>query len=117
MVAEDRPLSDNEMNIIDIMISSLSDNERVIAQTGLDTARVRPVNSDGSILEFVYLGYCRPNYKQMPLDVDGEMLDEDGEKILILIYRDINLRVSELEFLRESDGQIISPRWGTFSMR
>lgn len=71
----------------------------------------------GESLVFAIDGYCRPPYVgQHPYPTEGSVIDEDGEKLSVVLYADQQDRLLEMELIRWSGDARCSPRWDTFEL-
>jgi hypothetical protein len=73
--------------------------------------------SGATRLRFVIPGYVRPPYRgQHPFPAEGWMQDADGARLDVILHADEHGRLFELEIIRWSAGEIVSPKWNTFSI-
>lgn len=116
IVTMNRPLNLGERCVLEALISGAEGADHLRLLNDMDEALVRPVNSDGSILEFVYEDYERPDQGQMAVGHEGVLLDADGVKVAVILYWDRNRRLCEFELLRTGEEEILSPQWDSFRL-
>ncbi len=101
-----RELFEYELEIIKKLISAApGEHSELLAD--LDNVKVKPINPDGSIVEFL-----RPNYtwtREIETDmwpVEGHFEDLDGETVHVYLFIDKNNKLFELEFLKYGDSVV-----------
>lgn len=75
----------------------------------LEKATFYPINNDGSIVELRYGGYQRPDYSQNQVGPVGLLKDTDLCPIELIMYWDRNLKLCEIELIRQGEGPLIAP--------
>ena len=101
--------------IIDI-IGEVDNLERGRILNDLSISRIDVMKDDRSIIEFNIPGYERPPTRsgQRALEPEGEVEDEDGEILSVVLYVDRNGRLLEFELVRFGEGAVQGARWETF---
>jgi hypothetical protein len=117
MVTDGRSLSAEERHVLVALALGAGETDQPGILGDIDRALVRPINGDGSILEFIYEDYERPDQGQMSVGYEGLMLDLDDVQIELILYWDRNRRLCEFELLRISEGELISPQWNSFHLK
>lgn len=109
-----RKLSAEELNAIRLMLACEPEDDRKRLVESACSARVKNLNENGSILEFVHSGYTRPNQRQKPVGQEGLIDDADGSIIEVILYWDQNRVISELEMIKISESNDLMIDWSTF---
>lgn len=117
MVTTTRPLSAEENWVLRALAAGIDRKAYPSVFMDIEQVRVRPINSDNSILELVYSNYERPDQAQMQTGFEGILLDCDDIEVLIILYWDRNCRLCELEFVKIGRADLISPRWDSFHLK
>ena len=96
--------------------NALPDEQGHQMKADLEISQVEE-ESGAARLRFVIPGYARPPYRgQHPFPVEGWMQDADGARLDVIPHADERGRLLELEIIRWSEGEIVGPRWDTFTI-
>ncbi len=110
-----RQLQSSEHGAILKLSASLDEAVRSQLLSDLQGALVVPITKDGSRLHFFLKEYERPEYHgQHSYQCGGVMFDTDGAELSVTLYADENNRLLELELVKLSENEIVSPKWETF---
>jgi hypothetical protein len=109
-----RPLSDDEKCFIRGVAARLDSEVRSRLMNDLAIAQVEAELADGELIRFCLDGYQHPPRGGQGLyPVEGEVSDEDGSLVSLLLFADPADRLYELEYLRWGDGPLQQPDWST----
>lgn len=109
-----RALTDNEKCFIRGVAARLESEARNRLINDLALAQVEAELADGELIRFCLDGYEYPHRGGQGLyPVEGELSDEDGSLISLLLFTDPADRLYELEYLRWGDGPLQRPNWST----
>jgi hypothetical protein len=96
-----RPLSNIERKLIEYFAQVLDEQRKARLLDDMENAMVdSEVVQNGIITRFLIKGYQRPSYRGQHVIAEGEMIDQDGMQIGILLFGDENDRLFELELIR-----------------
>lgn len=109
-------LTHGELGAIEEIAQSLDDYDNNKLMDDVKIAGVEIKNKDRSIIAFLLPGYSRPDSVngQESYPFEGQVDDKDGEKLSVILYKDINGRLVELELIRYASGDVVGPNWDTF---
>lgn len=116
-----RDLTDDERRVILALAAGFeSGEERNQLMADIGDCAVEETVPDGSILVFNIVNYVRPQgdeslYRTKDgYRAQGFVKDADGAEMEVLLFKDKNNRLYELEIVRYSDGPVMKPNWHTF---
>ena len=103
-------LKDYERGMIDCIAGALPEEERQALERDLRLADVNHRSDDGRIVQFALAGYSRPEYRgQDPYSVEVTFRNRSGSHLYVMLYKDQNGRLLELEIIPVDDAAEISP--------
>jgi hypothetical protein len=109
-----RALTDDEIFFIRGVAARLDSQARDRLLSDLAIAQVEAELADGELIQICLEGYQHPHGGGQSLyPVEGEVSDEDGSLISLLLFADPADRLYELEYLRWGDGPLQQPNWST----
>lgn len=112
-----RTLTPQEHDVLVQFGARLPEEQRSRFLRDLKSCSVEERGIEGSRLVFELAGYSRPPYRgQHAYQVEGTVLDADGEDVSVYVYADENDRLLELEFVKWGDMPIKALRWESFQI-
>jgi hypothetical protein len=102
-----RNLTEIEQCIIQRLCTWFSPQEQEDVVRDLDGVQVTEERGNPVLLSFYLRNYRRPKYKgQRPYSAEATLKAADGGEIYVILYKDQNDRLLELEFIRP-DGKAL----------
>lgn len=103
-------ISDTERHLIAYVASMLPPDEREDLMRDLDISHVARRSEDMQLVRFEIDGYTRPDYiGQRPYSAEAILKDVDDAELLLIIFKDQNQRLLELEIVRFDGGALQRP--------
>lgn len=111
-----RKVATGEREAVLAIANALPDEQGHQVRADLEISHLEE-ESGTARLRFIIPGYVRPPYRgQHPFPAEGWMQDADGARLEVILHADERGRLLELELIRWSEGEVIGPKWDTFTV-